>query len=944
MDISKRIVITFVAVALIPILVISVFSATTIFNVSNENAIEASTALENEEKANLERVAGDTSLFIEERMQNYIDGVYIMERYAEDLFNGRINANPQESYFWDPVVEGTVPGLPTTYNPDYDSNSISFDVSCYYMPRNNYPTPGNPLSLDANTEYYLDVSSNMDNVFKALHEMSSDYIWLYMYFDASVCDSHLFKNYPYDNLEYFLGDTAADDYDPQVEEWYTNTATLGPNDDQVVFTEPYGDPSTGLVISMGRPIYFDNGTLIGVVSADVTLDTILASVLDITVLDSGYAFLLGGTGGVIAHPNLVTEGETIYDLEFGGSTSNEATEFQTKLAAAIAAGSGQDTYRKAGVEWYLTYETVENTGFILVVVVPTAEVIAPANEILALVQAQTFFLTLILAGVLAVVAIVVTSVSYRRGRAVVEPIKEMTGLVEKMAKQDFTRSVSASGAMYEEIGTTVDALLSFQEACRFGNQAFIRGDLNRALSNYKNLLEISRRIGIDVGEQTMYLNIGNVFRQRGDTGNALEYYERSLAMAKELLDDAKQGDMDETDAMDRIASAYHNIALVQMDRENYDDSMQKLEDALALDQTIGNMRGIARRHDAMGLVMMKQGRNSQARSMFEEAKRIAEEHGYSRGLAYINYHNGEFFEVQGEWRNAKYAFQESINYAERTEESWLQVYAMQRLADVLDQLDESSHSTRRNAEKLRISIQYKKSVIFVIDYSGSMRAQDRIEAAVAGAKEILASQVNPQDSVSIIVFNSTYKQLLPLTVKGNYKNQRESPIWRALDSLRHPNYATAFYDALGKAIEDLDLVESSEHRWIIALTDGQDNSSERFSLDLLKGIKTAKDRQRRKRPLTVEGFIRDRHLDVNLIIIGVGEELKSPIEANVRSERTGRRMTFEELLESVCATIPQGQYVSVVDSRDVRLDMEKAFQEVGVMMAQLEVGGSTDDY
>ncbi|MHA2303389.1 MAG: hypothetical protein ACXACD_20805, partial [Candidatus Thorarchaeota archaeon] len=84
--------------------------------------------------------------------------------------------------------------------------------------------------------------------------------------------------------------------------------------------------------------------------------------------------------------------------------------------------------------------------------------------------------------------------------------------------------------------------------------------------------------------------------------------------------------------------------------------------------------------------------------------------------------------------------------------------------------------------------------------------------------------------------------------------------------------------------------------------------------------------------------------DVNLIIIGVGDELRAPIEAKVRSPVTGRRMTFEELLDSVCDYIPQGQYLSVVDSIDVRSDIEKAFQEVGVMMAQLEVGGSTVDF
>lgn len=948
MKISKKIIIAFVAVSLIPMLFISAISVMTIFNVSNENANDAAAALQNEEIDNLQRIAGDTALFIEERMRNYIDGVFLMEQYAEGLFNGRINATPQDFYFWNPTLEAgrghPVPGLDPGYNPDYDSYDISFETSCYYMPRDYYPTPGNPFDFSSNptTEYFLNVSSNMDNVFRSLHQMSSDYIWLYMYFDENVCSSHLFKNYPYDNLEYFLGDTSAEDYDPQIEEWYTNAAALSSDDEEIVITSPYGDPSTGLVISLGRPIFYDDGTLIGVVSADVTMDTILTSVLDIQVLDSGYAYILESDGGVLAHPLLTDDMESLIELEF--TSASEGTTFASILANALVVGSGQETFAKNGQEWYLTYETVENTGFLLAVVVPASEVIQPALDILALVSAQTLFLTVILGGVLAVFAALVSGVAYRRGKAVVEPVQEMTNLVEKMAKQDFTRSITASGAMYEEIGTTVDALLSFQEACRFGNQAFIRGDLNRALANYQNLLDISKRLDIDIGEQTMYLNIGNVFRQRGDTGNALKYYERSLELAKELLEKAKQGGLDETDSMDRIASVYHNIALIKMDLKEYDDAISKLEDAEAIDQTIGNMRGIARRYDAMGLVMMKQGQISKARSKFDDARRIAKDHDYERGLAYINYHVGEFHETRGDWKNAKSAYQDSIKYSEETEEYWLQVYAMQRLADVKDQLDESSHELRREAEQLRRSIQFKKSVVFVIDYSGSMRAQDRIEAAVTGAKEILASQVNPQDEVSIIIFNSTYQKLLPLTKKGQYENPRDNPIYKALDSLRYPNYATAFYDALGHALEDLNLVESSEHRWVIALTDGQDNSSEKYSLDILKGIRTEKDRQKTNRPLTIEGFIRDAHLDVNLIIIGVGEELASPIEANIQSEKTGQRMNFENLLESVCESIPQGQYFSVVDSRDVRLDIEKAFQEVGVLMAQLEVGGTTDDY
>jgi hypothetical protein len=103
---------------------------------------------------------------------------------------------------------------------------------------------------------------------------------------------------------------------------------------------------------------------------------------------------------------------------------------------------------------------------------------------------------------------------------------------------------------------------------------------------------------------------------------------------------------------------------------------------------------------------------------------------------------------------------------------------------------------------------------------------------------------------------------------------------------------------------------------------------------------------KRKRPLTIEGFIRDHHLDVNLLIIGVGQELsqKADTDRRIKSAKTGQHITTEELLESICERIPQGQYISVVDSSNVRLDIERAFEKVGVLMAQLEVGGTTTDY
>lgn len=949
MDISKRIVVTFVVVALVPMLVISALSIGEIFTVSNANAGDAADALKAEELANLQRLSNDTALFIEERWQSYIDGVYMMEQYCEDLFNGNISATPQYSYYWDSAVEPSWGALEFETDSSivdaYGSETISFDADCYYMPRVHWNN-NDPLDVSASTRNALDYSSNMINIFKALHEMNPDYRWLYMGYDLGVSDQHLFRNYPFDDLSYF--NDVAGDYDANAQEWYTNVAGISPTNNDVIFTAPYVDESVGLVISMGRPVRFDNGTLIGVVSADVTMGTVLDNVLNLDVSTNGYAFLLDSTGAVVAHKDQSLEDDIalIETLEFGTAGSSEATTFRSLLTTQVLVNDfGLLEYKKNNLDWHLSFVNIPNTDYILLVVVPDADVIAPATEILNVVATRTLILVAVLGGILIAVGAVVSVVSSRRGEAIVEPIREMTRLVNKMAKQDFTRGVTTAGAMYEEVGTTVDALLSFQEACRFGNQAFIRGDLRRALANYQNLLEISRRLQIEAGEQTMLLNIGNVFRQRGDTTSAMDHYNQSIVISNRLLERAKEDGADEKDAMMRIASTFHNMALVEMDRGNADKAMTLLEDAEAIDLTIKNSYGLARRYDAMGLVLMRDGRYSQAQSKFDEAQKTAKSIGYERSLAYIHYHEGELYQVQGKWKKAENEYNDSIKFGQDTDEMWLVVFAMQRLADVLDQLNKPSHDIRRKSEALKRSILFKKSVTFVIDYSGSMQAQQRIKAAVKGAKEILHSQVNPQDAVSIIIFNSTYREILPLTIKGN-RSDDESKIVKALDSLKYPNYATAFYDALGRALEELNKIESSEHRWVIALTDGQDNSSDTYSLDALEGIFTEKDRIKRNRPLTIEGFIRDKHLDVNLIVIGVGQELSNPVDTRkrLRSRKTGGKMTTEELLETICESIPQGQYLSVVDSADVRMDIEKAFEKIGVLMAQLEVGGTTVDY
>ena len=134
---------------------------------------------------------------------------------------------------------------------------------------------------------------------------------------------------------------------------------------------------------------------------------------------------------------------------------------------------------------------------------------------------------------------------------------------------------------------------------------------------------------------------------------------------------------------------------------------------------------------------------------------------------------------------------------------------------------ETKHKAMRD-QVLRTS--KRKTVIFVIDTSGSMEGE-RLKGAIEGAMNLFKRKVYDNDMISAIEFFSESKVILPLMTKKDATKKIKMAL--------HKVYAdgmTAFYDALG---DELTLVSKSDDTsmayWIVAITDGEDNSSFRFS-------------------------------------------------------------------------------------------------------------------
>lgn len=90
---------------------------------------------------------------------------------------------------------------------------------------------------------------------------------------------------------------AKTNYDARARPWYKKAIEFK----KAGVSEPYVDFSTKkLVISVSAPI-FKNGEIIGVVGSDIFLDTVVNTILNISINEEGFAYLIDEQGKTIIH-------------------------------------------------------------------------------------------------------------------------------------------------------------------------------------------------------------------------------------------------------------------------------------------------------------------------------------------------------------------------------------------------------------------------------------------------------------------------------------------------------------------------------------------------------------------------------------------------------------------------------------------------------------------
>ena len=114
------------------------------------------------------------------------------------------------------------------------------------------------------------------------------------------------------------------------------------------------------------PVYGKSGDLVGVISIDVTLNEMIATINKTNILNRGYSFLIDDSGRAIAIPDQGIRdfmGRQPNEDEFYTHLKESRSAFSPVLEKMISGGHGFESIYLDDRELYLAYAPVESTNW-----------------------------------------------------------------------------------------------------------------------------------------------------------------------------------------------------------------------------------------------------------------------------------------------------------------------------------------------------------------------------------------------------------------------------------------------------------------------------------------------------------------------------------------------------------------------------------------------------
>ncbi len=432
----RNVIMTFLVISVLSLGGTGVISYQFINLIGGYTTGQSSDALEVQIQRNMEITAEQNGDVIAQKLASAEGMIKALALECEGLFVDNTSYQPRDNIYYDYFFEYQSPGLypnDTHYEERYGIQ-VSWNYSSWYMPGS---TSTDYLTYFNTYKDMLGRVSNMDFLFQYVHRQVPDFRWLYVGFENGM-----WINYPGSIVggSDIERSNVATQFIATQEDFYQEIrAGLG---DMVIYG-PYYDPIDHvLLISIGRAVYDQSHQIMGIVAGDISIESIRTKILDVHVLETGYAALITPDGGIVAHPAVADDDYAWYDSQ---GTLPPLTDFETdgsssaltpaQMVQITSGHTGIIEYTRNSKGYILAYTDVSIAGYICIIIVPVDEVQAAIPALQARIEtanlAATMFILAVTIGGIFIAGVVAVGVANQ----ITGPLQYLMGLA--------TRNVSA---------------------------------------------------------------------------------------------------------------------------------------------------------------------------------------------------------------------------------------------------------------------------------------------------------------------------------------------------------------------------------------------------------------------------------------------------------------------------------------------------------------------
>lgn len=749
------------------------------------------------------------------------DDIELLHSYATSLLNNNfLIKNYYDSYYAVSSID--------LRNPPGVQAGVSTEYSTCFS------TAINSLTEMYDSQY-SNITTVMDNMFRNVFKSNPTYSQIYIGLESDG----FFRTYPYMRADHYptyqyvcaINNQIVVGYDPRCRGWYQQAKKTT----NTIITEPYVDSSSGFVlITLAKSIYVNN-TFVGVVAVDISMQSLEDLVLSATVLDNGYTYITDKLGYIVIHPDVLRDRPYhITEVEFDDTT--EKNNFDNSIVNTYITINSttliQTQFTKHEELWNVSYTPINNTDYIISMVVPYNDVIKPITLMNKIIYNTTTLKTIIIVIIMVVIGCIATYFTKKYAHYITEPLISLIKMLGAISRNDLDYELGNAPPGSIEMTKLHDNFKNLINAIRFGNSAYYSGDMNKAHNNFIQMLGLMQKSKNIRGLGVVYNNLANTLKQMKRPDEALRNFNFAVQNAKEQLKNIDKNSNDHTALIIVLANRLMNKGIFHTDQGEFKEAELLLNESHELHQqahkkTDDNLLGIIKVTGNICQLYFKTGRINETYQMLDDAYQGALKKNNGAAISYSAMNIGIYYFLLQNYKEAE-QWLENVMYNSKL----LDVYVQQTCKNYLLQIYQQTAQKGKLAElgSQLMCVGGTKEICFVLDRSGSMSG-NQLNICKQSIVNIMNNNMSNTDWMALIVFDNRVDILYSLQeIGGNRQTMTQT-----ISDIRAGGM-TAFYDGLAVAIRLLKESPNKFDQWIIALTDGEDNESKNNDKDIIKQL------------------------------------------------------------------------------------------------------------